>query len=142
MVEFQQNLDSNQKIFVPRAVKYLFDPTVVIKPNKFSGAIYPVGTPPELVISSLKVIIHDLQNEIDWQHKIIEDFYKELKRVAQFFETQPDLKQKYGGWIPIKYLPALISKMTVDDINIQLHMLSREGKIHFNDDRTMIRLEG
>ena len=64
MVKFTQRLDRNNKIYVVKPLRQAgFVNTIEIVPNTKAAVIYEAGTRIVDVLSSLKIIIADLQQQ-------------------------------------------------------------------------------
>lgn len=64
MVKFTQKLDRNNRIYIIKPLRQTgFVDVVDIVPNSKAAVIYPSGTKINDVLSSLKIIIADLQQQ-------------------------------------------------------------------------------
>jgi hypothetical protein len=64
MVKFTQKLDRNNKIYITKPLRQTgFIGTIDIVPNSKAAVMYQTGTRIKDVLSSLKIIIADLQQQ-------------------------------------------------------------------------------
>lgn len=63
MVEFNQNLDRNSKLYIPKPMRRAgFNGTIVIRPNDNAAVMYPAGAHLTDVKASVEVILMDIEN--------------------------------------------------------------------------------
>ncbi|MBA7650848.1 hypothetical protein ES703_58661 [subsurface metagenome] len=63
----RHNLKVNQvgQLVMPRHIRQAWGTEYVILPNEEAGAIYPKGADPKKVVKSLRLVIQDIENQIE-----------------------------------------------------------------------------